>query len=113
MPPCIPTNTTSPWFIPSRMKNFRGVWLFVEEWPSNQLTTDETGTAQPGAPVQAPPRRTGGVPPLGGKARSDSGGYLFLLFITRSTSRLPSRSLMVSRLSCSALPLASAISHFT
>jgi len=35
------------------------------------------------------------------------------VFITRSTSRLPSRSLMVSRLSCSALPLARAISHFT
>ena len=35
------------------------------------------------------------------------------VFITRSTSRFPSRSLMVSRLSCSALPLARAISHFT
>jgi diguanylate cyclase (GGDEF)-like protein len=34
-------------------------------------------------------------------------------FIARSTSRLPSRSLMVSRLSCSALPLANAISHLT
>ena len=35
------------------------------------------------------------------------------LFMARSTSRLPSRSLIVSRLSCSALPLARAISHLT
>src|SRR5512140_3213651 len=35
------------------------------------------------------------------------------LFMARSTSRLPSRSLMVLRLSCSALPFASAISHLT
>jgi len=37
----------------------------------------------------------------------------FSVFIARSTSRLPSRSLMVARLSCVALPLARAISHLT
>ena len=34
-------------------------------------------------------------------------------FMTRSTSRLPSRSLIVSRLSCSPLPFARPMSHLT
>ncbi len=114
MPPCISTNTGAAWFIPPCMKISPAREAFRQKEACVPPMAHEACTAQARTAVRARAaplhwRR----PSFRGKARSDSAGYLCLLFIARSTSRFPSRSLMVSRLSCSAFPLASAISHFT
>ena len=88
----------------SRPDDIRGVQQTAALYPeidlacNQRFTTKRLGTEKFANKIRSQP-----------SARN----YRLCTFIARATSRLPSRSAITLRLSCSPLPLASAISHFT